>query len=119
MSVIEINDMEFYSFHGCFDEEREIGTRFIVDLKLSTDTSTAQSSDDINDTVNYLSVYQELKKQMEIPSHLLEHVADRIADAVMKKFSPVEGVVVKVSKINPPLGGKIGSVSVTIEKTRS
>lgn len=118
MAIIDITGMEFYSFHGCFSEERVIGTRFVVDLKLVVDTSVAQASDNIDDTVNYLLVYQEVKKQMEKPSHLLENVADRIASAVLDAFHPVESVEVKVSKLNPPLGGKIGSVSLVVEKSR-
>ena len=118
MAFIDINDMDFYAFHGCFDEESKIGTHFKVSLRMETDTSKAQQSDDINDTVNYLEVYQTVKREMGISSHLLEHVADRIASAVMMEFAAVVNIKVMVSKLNPPLGGKIGSVSVTIEKAR-
>ena len=83
MSVIRIENMDFYAFHGCFAEEQKIGTHFRVDVALTTDTTKAQKSDDINHTVNYLEVYQVVKREMMIPSHLLEHVADRIGEAVM------------------------------------
>lgn len=118
MSFIDIENMEFYAFHGCFAEERAIGTRFRVDLRLEADTMRAQQSDDIDDTVNYLSVYQTVKREMATPSHLLEHVADRIATAVMAEYVAVSHVTVRVTKLNPPLGGKIGGVSLTIEKQR-
>lgn len=118
MSVIEIEGMEFYAFHGCFDEESKIGTYFKVDLRMDVDTSKAQKSDNIDDTVNYLSVYGVVKEQMMQPSHLLEHVADRIAESVLEEFHDLRFVRVKVSKLNPPLGGKISSVSLTIEKAR-
>ena len=52
MAFIDIENMEFYAVHGCFDEERAIGTRFRVDLRLSVDTSRAQQTDCIDDTVN-------------------------------------------------------------------
>ena len=32
MAIISIEKMEFYSYHGCFEEERKIGTWFNVDL---------------------------------------------------------------------------------------
>ena len=35
MSMIAIEGMEFYSYHGCFKEEKEIGTHFIVDFYCS------------------------------------------------------------------------------------
>ena len=110
--------MEFYAFHGCFAEERKIGTHFKVDIALTVDTAKAQRTDDINDTVNYLSVYQVIKAQMMESSNLLEHVADRIAEAVLLEFAGVKVVELKVSKLNPPLGGKIGAVSVELIKVR-
>ena len=110
--------MEFYAFHGCFAEERKIGTHFKVDIALTVDTAKAQRTDDINDTVNYLSVYQVIKAQMKESSNLLEHVADRIAEAVLLEFAGVKVVDLKVSKLNPPLGGKIGAVSVELIKVR-
>lgn len=119
MSFIEISNMQFYAFHGCFDEEQKIGTPFRVDLRLQVDTSVAQHSDNINDTVNYLSVYQTVKQQMMIASHLLEHVADRIASRILDQFVGVEHVQVKISKLNPPLGGQMDCVSLIIEKKRT
>lgn len=115
MNFISIDNMEFYAFHGCFEEEQAIGTRFLVNLRMKVDTSKAQLSDDLNDTVNYLAVYQTVKREMMKPSHLLEHVGRRIGVAVRNEFPSVEGVWVKVSKLNPPLGGKMDSVSVEVE----
>ena len=118
MGVIRLEDMSFYAFHGCFAEEQAIGTRFRVDVALTTDTTKAQLSDNIEDTVNYLEVYRTIKREMMIPSHLLEHVAERIANAILKEFSTVDSMTVKVSKLNPPLGGQLGCTSVEIEKSR-
>lgn len=118
MSFIDIENMEFYAFHGCFAEEAAIGTYFSVDLRAQLDTTLAQKTDNIEDTVSYLDIYQTVKKQMGIPSHLLENVADRIASAVLEIFPQINSVVVKVTKLNPPLGGKMKGVSITIEKSR-
>lgn len=115
MALISIEKMEFYAYHGCFEEEQKIGTWFNVDLSLEVDTSKAEKSDNIEDTVNYQSVYQVVKEQMMIPSHLLENVARRILDAVGKNFPAVSYAWVKVKKMNPPLGGVMDSVSVEIE----
>lgn len=118
-STITLNGMQFYAFHGCFAEEQRIGTHFQVDVALLTDTSVAQQTDNITDTVNYLEVYQAVKKEMEVPSHLLEHVADRIGERLLSRFPAIEEVTVKVSKLNPPLGGKLDSVAVEITKVPS
>ena len=115
MSLISIEKMEFYAYHGCFEEERKIGTWFNVDLSMEVDTSKAEISDNLEDTVNYQAVYAVVKREMMISSKLLEHVARRILDAVKQEFPAVSYAWVKIKKMNPPLGGKMESVSVELE----
>lgn len=119
MALIELNAMSFYAHHGCFEQEQKIGTWFRVDVAYEADSARAERSDNIADAVNYLEVYQVVKQQMASASHLLEHVAHRIGEAVLSTFVSVENVAVKVSKMNPPLGGDLDSVSVTIRMRRS
>ncbi len=114
MGRIAINGMRFYSHHGCFEQERVIGTHFRVDLSLLTDTLRAEVSDNISDTVNYLEVYQCVKREMEQPSNLLEHVARRVGESILREFVAVEEITVTVHKLNPPLGGQMESVSVEV-----
>jgi len=115
MPTISIEGMEFFAYHGCFPEEKIIGTRFILDLFLEANTDEAEKSDNLNSTVNYLEVYKIVKKQMEIKSNLLEHVGRSIINEVKNHFPQVSAVEVKVRKMNPPLGGKMDFVSVTIQ----
>ena len=107
--------MRFYAHHGCFSQERAIGTHFVVDLSFNTDTTRAEQSDSIADTVSYLDVYQTVRREMQQPSNLLEHVARRVGEAVLKEYPAVTDIKVKVSKMNPPLGGQMHSVSVELE----
>jgi dihydroneopterin aldolase len=53
---------------------------------------------------------------MKKKSHLLENIASRILDALHNKFSQLEHAQIKVSKMNPPMGGKMECVSVSMEK---
>lgn len=114
--LIEIEGMEFYAFHGCYKEEQIVGNRFMVDLHFTTDVEAASESDSIIDTISYLEVYEIVEEQMQITSHLLEHVAQRIISALKDHYGKdILSVKVKVSKCNPPLGGCIKQVSVTLE----
>ena len=49
-------------------------------------------------------------------SHLLENIAGRILDALYAEMQGIKKATVKVSKMNPPMGGKIHSVSVTLSR---
>lgn len=116
MGLIQIENMEFYSFHGHFREERIVGNKFLVNLAIETDMKTPSASDNLKDAVNYQRAYEIVKQQMEIKSYLLEHIAGRILDALYEEMNGIEKATVKVSKLNPPMGGKIGSVSVTLSR---
>ena len=118
MATIAIEGMQFFSYHGHFEEESVIGTKFLLDLFIHTDTSAAEKSDDLDDTVNYLEVYNVVKQQMQQKSYLIEHVARRILDAVMEHFPEITKAELKFRKLNPPLGGQMDSVSIYLETER-
>ncbi len=113
--IITLNNMRFYAYHGCFEEERVIGTRFSVDLTLEYDATTAARTDDVANAVNYALVYQTVKRVMAVPQHLLETVAQHIVEAVHNEFPAVTRAKVKVCKLNPPLGGQLDYVAVETE----
>jgi dihydroneopterin aldolase len=115
MALIEIEGMEFYAFHGHFDVEKIAGNRFVVNLKIETDCSKARLSDKLEDTLDYQKAYLAVKEEMAIPSNLLEHVCQRIITRIKSEFPEVVKVTVKVSKMNPPMGGPIEKVSLTME----
>jgi len=116
MGLIQIENMEFYSFHGHFKEEQIVGNKFIVDLTVETDMKVPAESDNLRDAVDYQRLYQIIKLQMEKKSHLLENIAGRIIDAIYTEMKGITKVTVKVHKMNPPMGGKIGSVSVVMTR---
>lgn len=115
---IELRDMRFYAFHGCYDTEQRVGTRFVVNLSVNYDGLAAASSDNVADAVNYLDIYATVKECMSIKSHTLENVASRILDAVMARFDAVTLASVDVEKLTPPLGGDIQAVRVSLTSCR-
>lgn len=116
MGKIQLENMEFYAYHGCYKEEQVVGNKFVVDLSLETNCEKAMLSDNLNDALNYLKVFEHVKAEMQIKSHLLEHVAGRILNRLHATFSQIEKATIKVRKMNPPLGGQIKSVSVTLSR---
>lgn len=114
MTTIELENMEFYAFHGHYTEEQIVGNRFRVDLSFSLDTSGAERSDELENTVSYLDVYECIKEQMSVKSHLLEHVARRTLDALSDRFPEIVTMRIKISKMAPPLGGQVERVSVVM-----
>ena len=118
MSVITLHNMKFHAFHGCLDFEKEEGNTFLVSVSMELDTSFAGKTDNLEDTLNYQLVYDVVKREMEIPSNLIEHAGQRILDAVFEAFPPIQTLQIRLSKLNPPLGGSVESVKIVIEKRR-
>jgi dihydroneopterin aldolase len=116
MGLIQIEGMEFYSFHGHFKEEQIVGNKFLVDLAIETNMDQPKKSDNLKDAVNYQRAYEIVKMEMEKKSHLLEHIAGRILDALYAEMEGINKATVKVTKMNPPIGGKIASVSVVMSR---
>ena len=109
---ITLQAMKFYAYHGVLEQERRVGNTFVVDLTLTAPLEKAVQSDQLEDTINYAEVYELTKQEMNIPSQLLEHVAGRICRALRHHFPQIEQIEIRVSKLNPPLGGDLPTASV-------
>lgn len=114
--ILEIEGMEFFAYHGCFEAERVVGNKFIVCACLHYDCSLSCKSDCIDDALSYQTAYEIIAREMMVRSHLLEHVGQRILDALYNAFPQLQYAKIKISKMNPPLGGQIKCTSVTLEK---
>jgi 7,8-dihydroneopterin aldolase/epimerase/oxygenase len=116
MGIIEIEGMEFYAYHGHFRQEQVVGNKFLVNVSIETDCNVAGLTDDLNDALDYQKVYNLIKEEMEEKSFLLEHICNRILNRLYSDFSTINKATIKVSKINPPMGGQIKKVSVTMSR---
>lgn len=118
ISRIALEGLEFHAFHGVYPHERESGNWFEVDVAVDTDFSKAAQTDELSGTVDYEIIYQLVKQEMDKPSKLLETVGEHIVDSILKRFAKVTNVELKISKINPPIGGKAKKATVFISKKR-
>ncbi|MDT0606281.1 dihydroneopterin aldolase [Croceitalea rosinachiae] len=116
MGKIRLNNIRVHAWHGCLKEESIIGSDYRVDLEVACNLSKPSETDQLNDTVDYVHLNNIVKEEMNIKSKLLEHVAKRILDRIFLEIPLVNNAEVVVSKINPPLGGDVQSVSVTLAR---
>ncbi|MGL4780582.1 MAG: dihydroneopterin aldolase [Bacteroidales bacterium] len=117
-SWIELEEMEFYAFHGVFEQESLVGNKFFVNLKLQTNIAEAMLTDEVTDTVSYADAFLIVQQEMGIRAKLLEHLTGRIVARLFETFPTIDGIYIKLSKINPPGCGDIRRASVIIEATR-
>lgn len=108
--------MEFYAFHGHFKEEQIVGNKFIIDLEIETDMEKAGISDRLEDATDYVEACRIVKQEMQKKSKLLENIATRILDALFLNMKGIKRATVRIRKMNPPVGAKVGSVSVVVTR---
>lgn len=113
---IVLSRMEFRALHGCYELERKVGNRFTVDLEITAELGDTASADSVERAVNYLTVYEIVREQMRRTQHTIERVAMNIIEALYAAFAQIRHVTCSVSKLAPPLGGKLDRVSVVLEK---
>ena len=113
-NLVELVNMEFYAYHGHFKEEQIIGNKFIVNFSAETDVTTPGKSDELKDALNYQELYLIIHEEMDIPLKLLENVALRILKRVRDTYPKVTWAEVSISKLNPPIGGKVEASRVTM-----
>ncbi|MBZ4043581.1 dihydroneopterin aldolase [Flavobacterium hibisci] len=118
MGVIKLKNIRTFSYHGCMIEEGKIGSDYTVDLKIKTNFQQSAETDDLTDTVDYVHLNKIVTEEMAIRSHLLEHVAKRINNRILEEIQSVEKTTVWVSKINPPIGGDVESVTIKMTEIR-
>ena len=118
MGIIKLNKVKVYAYHGCLIEEGQIGSDYLVDLKVKTSLKKPAVTDNLADTVDYVHLNKIIKEEMAQRSKLLEHVCQRILDRSFLEIPVLEKGWVTVRKINPPIGGDVASVGVTLTKKR-
>ncbi len=118
MGYIQLSNIKTYSFHGCMDEEEKIGTEFRTDLKVKTDLTKAAVTDDLKFGLDYTRLNEIVMEEMKIRAKLMETVALRIIKKIFSECPLADKVEVKITKLNPPVGGNIEAVSILMDKAR-
>ena len=115
MDHITIENLEVFANHGVFEEEVNLGQKFLVSVKLYFDSSFAGKNDDLAKSVNYADVCTDITEWMKTNRcRLIETVAERLAAKLLKDHSIVREVEVTVKKPWAPIGLPLECVSITI-----
>ena len=118
MGIIKVRNIQVYAYHGCLVEEGKIGSDYRVDVSVYANLQVSAKTDNLNDTVDYVQINRIVKEEMAIRSKLLEHVAKRILDRILDEINIANKAMVKVSKINPPIGGNVEMVTIKMTLKR-
>jgi dihydroneopterin aldolase len=111
-----INQVEFFSFHGLYPEEKLTGGKFIADVSVEQEVDDKASLKRLVEVVNYEHLFTIVKNEMDQPKDLIETVAKNILDTLGSRIHYIKTAEVKITKMNPGGLFKSGSASVTLTR---
>lgn len=117
MGKIQVNNIKLYAYHGCLEEEAKIGSWYRVNVEVEGDLAKSALTDDLSETIDYVHLNRIVKEEMESRSKLLESVVQRILDRFFDEISILEKAQVSIAKLNPPIGGNVEEVLLTLQQT--
>jgi 7,8-dihydroneopterin aldolase/epimerase/oxygenase len=112
--TIHLNNLQFYSFHGLYVEEKLLGGEFEVNAEILVESEANVTA--IGQTVDYTAIYAVIKKQMSVPTELLETLSQNIVNAIGPLDKRIKRVSINIKKIHPPIEQFTGNVAVTYSK---
>ncbi|MFC2106066.1 dihydroneopterin aldolase [Candidatus Bipolaricaulota bacterium] len=114
-----INNLRICGPHGVYEEERESGNEFSIDIELEGDFTKAIETDRIEDTVDIDQVAAlvcDVNRQNQF--HLIESFADTIGHTLLQRFPVLARVVVRVTKLTLVRLESVRSSTAEVSKQR-
>lgn len=113
--IVNIRGLEPEAVIGCYDWERKIKQRLMIDLAMTTDFKAAAESDDLPDALDYAAISEQVISFVEKAEfQLLEALAVAIARDIFKTW-PISQLRVDIDKPGAvPTASSVG-VSLTVE----
>lgn len=118
MDIIFIEDLRVDTVIGVFDWEKEFKQPLYFDIEMQTDIRASAINDDIDKTVSYKEVSDRVIELVENTQfELLETLAERLCETILKTFSGVFSITLKVKK--PQAVPRANTVGIQITRKRN
>lgn len=113
--IVYIRELAVEAVIGVFEWERRIRQKLTFDLEMSTDTSVAAATDELDSTLDYKAIAKRIKAYTEESEfNLVETLAERVAEIVIREFG-VESLRMTVNK--PGAVSTARDVGVIVQRT--
>jgi 7,8-dihydroneopterin aldolase/epimerase/oxygenase len=117
MGKIGLEGLKFHGYIGLYEQEKQIGNIYIVDIYIDTNfNEIALKNDQLSGTIDYEKIYEVVKKCMSAKANLLEHAANNIINEIIKISNEIKVIRVRLAKNNPPFKGEAEKVFIELER---
>lgn len=112
--TIHLNKLEFFAFHGLYEDEQKNGNHFEVDVDIEADIP--DNVQHLHDTIDYVKMYELVETRMQQSTKLLETLAQNLAALIQDADHRVKSVNVSIRKLSPPIKNFKGHVGISFKK---
>ncbi|MCY7409484.1 MAG: dihydroneopterin aldolase [Chitinophagales bacterium] len=112
---IEFKGIKFNAKIGLHEEEKILGNEIEIDISITFLSPEKNISDAIEETLDYEKVYSVIAAVMKEEMNLLETCSTKIIKSLAEKFSSIQKIKITVTKLHPPIAGRIERVGVKDE----
>jgi len=109
MSVLQINDLRIWAYHGWYEEERLIGGEYRIDVVMNLVHTPLEN--ELDSTVDYQLVVDAIRAEMSHEHKLIESACKSIF--VRLSQLPIEALEVTITKLDLPINN-LKSTSFTL-----
>jgi 7,8-dihydroneopterin aldolase/epimerase/oxygenase len=104
VDTLTLKSIQLEGKHGYYENEREHGNRFEVDIILKGNLRDAAESDDLTLTFDYQAAERIVKQVIKgPPQYLIESLCKKIGDTIFERFPHVSDLEIALRKLNPAL----------------
>jgi dihydroneopterin aldolase len=109
---IRVQSLSLFAHHGAYDEEREKGNHFEIDVDVLVPDGFGDR-DDLAGTLDYVNIFTLVTQCSAAQRYmLLERFCADICNGVFALDDAISEVIVRVRKLNPPAEPTVKSVEV-------
>lgn len=117
MDKIIIKDFEAFANHGVFQEEKNLGQKFILSIELYLDTRCAGKTDDLTKSIHYGELLNDIEKEFTKTSYdLIERAGEEICEFILLNYDLVKEVKLTLKKPWAPVLKNVDYVALEIKR---
>lgn len=112
--TLYVEGVDLWGRCGVTTEERAVGQRLVIDVRLAPADATGPASDELAGTIDYGEVVDLVRQAVEGREYrLIERLADEICHRLWSAYALAEAAVT-VRKPAPPVGLPIGAAAAEV-----
>lgn len=101
---ITVTGLQIYGYHGMFDAERQLGQKFIFDVRAQLASAATHLADQLDASVRYDDLVQEVVRiSGDSKFHTLEALAETMARRLLQRYTVLQHITISVAKLSPPM----------------